>query len=348
MKKATKLKLISGIIGIIFGLLIAEIGLRVYKFVIFQNLDQIEFGDRDSISQPEDNLTLGHVIQISTFQKIIYELIPNSIYKFKDKIAETNDNGFRDKNYPTIKAANTKRIIGLGDSGMFGWGVGQEESYLSKLEAQLNQSDSINYEVINTGVPGYNTVMEVSVLENKIQMDQVDLVIIDFVHNDFELPSFIRKKPNFWTLKKSYILLFIEENFIAKHQKQDKWLNLAPKDEKGLFESDPDKLPEEYKDMVGEKSFAEAMRRLKELSEEYGFEILVLHKERSPKKPKIVTETCKELKIEIIEAGPAWRAYKETHPEGEWKLAERDWHPSAEAHHTIATALFDQIKEMEL
>ena len=262
-KNKAKLKLASIFLGIIIALFIAEIGLRMIKFMTFQNLDKIEFGNRTPINQPNDELTLGQIIQISDNNKIIYQLIPNSNYRFKNALVKTNNEGFKDKNYPKEKSKNTKRIIGIGDSGMFGWGVKEAENYLTLLENRLNKNDSLHFEIINTSVPGYNTVMEVEVLEKKIQLDQVDLVIIDFITNDFELPSFIRKKPDFTTLEKSFLLMFFEGDFFSKKQKRDEWLIDSPMDKEGYFESKVENVPEEYRNLVGKEAYVLAMQKLK-------------------------------------------------------------------------------------
>lgn len=342
-KSNLKYKLTSIFIGIFLGLIIAELGLRVGKYLTFQNLEKIEFGNRQPINQPNKELKLGHIIQISDHHKIIYELIPNSIYKFQDATVKTNSRGFKDKDYPTQKGKHTKRIIGIGDSGMFGWGVEENECYLTQLENKLNQNDSLNFEIINTSVPGYNTVMEVAVLENKIDLTQVDLVIIDFIINDFELPSFIRKKPNFWTLEKSFVLLFFEENFIHSQENRDRWLIDSPSDGHGYFESRVEKVPEEYQDMVGQENYVLAMKRLEKLREKYGFDILVLSQSPFLKIPKVVTNTCQELNLDFIDFAPYWEVYKSKHPNAQWKLSEDDWHPTAEGHTEVAKVLFEKI-----
>lgn len=338
-----KLKIFSIILGVVIGLLFAEIAIRVYKYSIFQNLDEIEFGNRAPVQRPNEELKLGEMIQISSFKKIIYELIPNSSYKFKNVLVETNEDGFRDKHYPELKEANTKRIIGIGDSGMFGWGVENKECYISQIEHRLNKESNQHFEIINTSVPGYNTVMEVAVLENRIQLDQVDLVIIDFISNDFELPSFIRKRPDFLTTKKSFLLIFLEENFIEKHQRRDKWLNNTPENEHGYFESDPKKVPDEYRDMVGKENYVKAMERLKALSLEYGFRVLVLSQSPFLKPPQVVTETCKKLEFEFIDFAPFWEKYKAKNPAARWKLAEDDWHPTVEGHSEVANVVYEKL-----
>jgi hypothetical protein len=58
-------------------------------------------------------------------------------------------------------ADNEFRILLLGDSGAFGLGVADEDTYSSRLEQQLNRdADGMTYRVINMGVPSYNTEEE--------------------------------------------------------------------------------------------------------------------------------------------------------------------------------------------
>jgi len=345
-KNKAKLKLASIFLGIIIALFIAEIGLRMIKFMTFQNLDKIEFGNRTPINQPNDELTLGQIIQISDNNKIIYQLIPNSNYRFKNALVKTNNEGFKDKNYPKEKSKNTKRIIGIGDSGMFGWGVKETENYLTLLENRLNKNDSLHFEIINTSVPGYNTVMEVEVLEKKIQLDQVDLVIIDFITNDFELPSFIRKKPDFTTLEKSFLLMFFEGDFFSKKQKRDEWLIDSPMDKEGYFESKVENVPEEYRNLVGKEAYVLAMQKLKKLGDEHDFEIIVLSQSPHLKIPKIVLETCDNLALKFIDFAPHWEKYKNKNPTAQWKLSDDDWHPTAEGHREISNTLFEEIQKI--
>ena len=60
------------------------------------------------------------------------------------------------------------RIVGIGDSGMFGWNVEQGEDYLSVLRSNLTaRANGVSYEVLNLGVPGYNTQIEVESLRSK-------------------------------------------------------------------------------------------------------------------------------------------------------------------------------------
>ena len=70
---------------------------------------------------------------------------------------ETNSQGFRDDGeHSWAPPPNTLRILGLGDSFTFGWGMSLSESFLKKLEGNLKAKTGRNIETINSGVPGWN------------------------------------------------------------------------------------------------------------------------------------------------------------------------------------------------
>ena len=78
-----------------------------------------------------------------------------------DTWVHTSSQGFRDREYAAAKASGSYRVLGVGDSLMFGWGVDEGRDYLSVLERRLEREHpERSWEVINTAVPGYNTVME--------------------------------------------------------------------------------------------------------------------------------------------------------------------------------------------
>jgi hypothetical protein len=72
----------------------------------------------------------------------------------------TNGQGFRipgcGGDYPTEKPADTRRILLLGSSFAFGWGVDYEQTLAARLQVLLNRdrpAGSPSTEIIDTGVP---------------------------------------------------------------------------------------------------------------------------------------------------------------------------------------------------
>jgi hypothetical protein len=98
----------------------------------------------------------------------------------------TNELGLRDPRSPH-KLQDGTQILVLGDSFTFGWGVEIEQSYPSQLERLLNEENGqTRHEVINAGVPGYNTVHELALLEKIIGRYSPRWIVIGFHTEDLK------------------------------------------------------------------------------------------------------------------------------------------------------------------
>ena len=98
-----------------------------------------------------------------------------------------NSAGWRDREHSVKKPKGTYRILGLGDSYLFGQGVRLEHICLARLEQMLNRaSQGPAIETISMAVRGYNTVQECQVLRFLGMSYEPDLVILHFVLNDVE------------------------------------------------------------------------------------------------------------------------------------------------------------------
>lgn len=113
------------------------------------------------------------------------QLFDGSIVKFPKVVNVTiNSNGFRGKEYSIEKPNNTIRVLVLGDSVAFGWGVNENETFSVVLEKMLNSDAQKKYEVLNLAVPGYNTEQEVEMLKTKGLKYNPDIIIIAYHRND--------------------------------------------------------------------------------------------------------------------------------------------------------------------
>ncbi len=124
-------------------------------------------------------------------------IIPNFEGDRKGAHVKINSRGFRDRDYPEEKGGNIFRIVGLGDSFTFGAGVELEDTYLKQLEKMLKKkSSSKQIEVLNMGVPAYNTFQELTLLKEDGLNYAPDLVIVGFLLNDVDLlnPKWLAKK----------------------------------------------------------------------------------------------------------------------------------------------------------
>jgi lysophospholipase L1-like esterase len=98
-----------------------------------------------------------------------------------------NSAGFRDRDYPIVKRPNVFRVLCLGDSSTFGYGVPFSDLYHVKLEAELARravGSNICYEVINAGVTGYTTAQCLGVYKHRGRTYQPDVVTLYAGVND--------------------------------------------------------------------------------------------------------------------------------------------------------------------
>ncbi len=100
----------------------------------------------------------------------------------------SNAFGFRDPDRGAKGEAI--RILALGDSFTFGWGVEQDQTFEHQMEVIEAAARATHggppLEVINAGVPGYNLYQSVLALEKKGWAVDPDIVLMDaFVQNDF-------------------------------------------------------------------------------------------------------------------------------------------------------------------
>ena len=95
----------------------------------------------------------------------------------------SNDSGFRDRSFGP-RAAGTVRIITLGDSSTFGWGVNPEQTFQRLLEERLNDGSGPRFEVLNLGIPGHNSRHGLGMLRHYALTLEPDILIFAYGAND--------------------------------------------------------------------------------------------------------------------------------------------------------------------
>lgn len=113
-----------------------------------------------------------------------WKLRPNTS-DFSRKVRVTiNSKGLRGPELPYAKHARTKRILYLGDSVTFGFGLKDEEAYPFRVQALLNRVLDDSIETLNAGVDGYSPWQECAYLTSEGLRYEPDLVVVSFVLND--------------------------------------------------------------------------------------------------------------------------------------------------------------------
>lgn len=325
--------------------------------------------------------SLKGIVQESPYKDIVYELKPNLRGNFREVPLVTNSRGLRDVEYSYAKPENTFRIVGLGDSSLFGWGVRLEETSLKVLEGLLNQNassvstassgsaaSSVSYEVMNFAVPGYNTAIEVEVFLQKCLKYDPDLVIMHFNTNDYDVPGFMKPAGSASTLKRSYFLNFLMSRLqqLRGHQQQemlpfvfDRSMGL---EESEFLDEDPN-FPEEYRHLVGKQGFLRAFDTLMDTTQSRQIPVVVyvvksypgLDPDYTPNtfrdnQLKLITQLSEEKGFFLLNMYPHYMAYLQAFPSEDNKIfwvSEDDSHPSAVAHRIEALALYEFLMTID-
>jgi len=98
----------------------------------------------------------------------------------------TDSGGFRSlKDYTLEKPEDITRIVFIGDSFVFGWGVNDNEVFTHLLEQRLNQKVDEKVEVINAAVYGYDMGEYIEVF-NRVLKYKPDFIFLGFcLENDY-------------------------------------------------------------------------------------------------------------------------------------------------------------------
>lgn len=124
---------------------------------------------------------------------VFYRHEPNTNRTYQKANISFNSYGLRGSEINKNKKTAIRLLL-LGDSVTFGWGVDQEEIFPEVLEKLLNYNSPTKTEVINAGVGGYNTYQEVQYFLREGIYFNPDMVVLIFVDNDFEIQKTIDER----------------------------------------------------------------------------------------------------------------------------------------------------------
>jgi len=140
--------------------------------------------------------------RISANPEIGHEHVPGGRAHLMGADVAINSRGLRDRDVDAVKPPGTTRILMLGDSILFGWGVEQQDTLAAQLERALKETGQQAVEVINSGVGNYNTAMEVAYFLDRGVSYAPDVVVLNYFINDAEPTPAYRDVP--WVARHSY------------------------------------------------------------------------------------------------------------------------------------------------
>lgn len=173
MNKNTVFTIICAFFGVFLFLGLFEIGLRI-AFYHSMNFDVEMWKYARELKRVSQDYETAH------------EHEPNQSAFLMGTNVTINSKGLRNPEVGYERTPGTKRVLMLGDSLTFGWGVDEADTPSRLLERNLNAAGNGKFEVINTGVGNYNSSMQVAYYLNEGYKYNPDLVILNYFINDAE------------------------------------------------------------------------------------------------------------------------------------------------------------------
>ena len=287
-------------------------------FLIFYDIEMTRYANELKMVAPTD--AIGHLH------------IPGSNARLMGVEVQINSDGFRDREYPVGRSAGVPRVIFLGDSLTFGWGVEQENRFSELIETRNQRLDSV--EIINFGTGNYNLAQEVALFELKGRKYKPDQVVVFYFINDAE-PTPQKSKWSF--LSHSRFLSFCWSRWIAAQGRRSSSLNYLDF-YRSLYREEA----------AGWKEVTRAVRALKKLADDDKFELkfVLLPELHDPgnypfsREHQLLKTLLDENQIEhfdVIE-----NAHFPGVPLQYW-VALDDAHPNARAHQIIAESSYSFV-----
>lgn len=281
--------------------------------------------------------------------KLGHKLKKNFVCKQGKILVTTNKFGYKD-DFDKYYDENKKRILVLGDSFAFGFGVHQEDTFSERLEMMLEKRSGEPFEVFNTGVNGYATYQELKLAEEIIPKIKPNLVILEVCSNDYIYPEWqvqpdgqlisiknansntdeqIKKDRGHidfpfkkWLTLNSEFFRFIRYRYdILLHEigmRRKHKVDLAQKLDKTWI------LPLKYID------------EMVKISRDYGSEFMILLWPNT--QPHLFNSFADSLNVSLVDLTPKWDVKKLT--------LKNDPHPNPTGHQYTAELLFNKIDSL--
>lgn len=160
--------------GLFIAIAVGEIAIRISLSRAFQEKVR-QFNESD-----------GYEYALDPSSPIGYRLKPGHVIQPGKGLKYTiNAQGFRGAVVPEVRSGDGARILFIGDSFTFGYGVGDESTFPA-IAQRLLRASGMDAECVNLGVIGYNLAhYRESLLEN-IERFHPDVVVVNVYVNDAE------------------------------------------------------------------------------------------------------------------------------------------------------------------
>ncbi|MEE2887938.1 MAG: SGNH/GDSL hydrolase family protein [Planctomycetota bacterium] len=304
--------MIRNILIIAAGLLLPLAAGEVY----LHEVDPYHFGEKEDWSQ--------YGAEVLDASSGAVRLSPNARASYLGNSTVISPQGWRSPPFEPKKPAGVYRILVVGGSVPYGWGVADGDEFPRLLERELNArgfAGGKRVEVINTGVPGWKLPEVGGLLQGEAFSWQPDMVMLLVVSTDAHLSSGGESRSAFLTgpLRRCRLLWAIENRYL-----------FGTPGTSGRPYDHYENLPEE-----GLERVAHALSLFVGACREKSAVPVVIDTLNS----EITRQRCRDLSVQRIEAYTPWATRRK------WEIAVTDAHPNAEGHQYYAALILAALRD---
>ncbi len=256
-----------------------------------------------------------------------------------------NSRGLRSPEIAVPKPSGMRRVLVLGDSVAFGWGIAEEQNFSHRLEAALRQQLACPVEVVNAGVSGYGTVEEADYFTREGALLKPDVVLIYYVENDNQsvphvsgaVASFLKD----WVVYRSHL---VSAALYAWRLGAWKVHAEAAGGDRAAYAAEQ----RAWDARSGTAASAAALREIADVAAHHGMRVILASHYNSLADPSLDVVRDRWLRgvaaadgMNFVEVAPTLLPFRDR----EIAVSKTDLHPNAFAHGLIAEALLPAIRD---
>ena len=135
-----------------------------------------------------------------------------SLHSWERKFVKLNSKGFRDVEHALARDPAKSRMLIVGDSFAFGWGIPRLEDRIGEqVASRLAKATGKQWEVINASKPGADTLAEIDFMNQTIGY-KPDVVVLIYIFNDIDYLIPQQVKVQATLLRRNHFVRFLWQN----------------------------------------------------------------------------------------------------------------------------------------
>lgn len=258
---------------------------------------------------------------------------------------QINALGLRGPETTRDKPDGVRRVLILGDSVAFGWGIPETETFGRRLEAQLRASLACPIEVLNAGVSGYGSVEEAHYFLHEGLAFAPDVVLIYHVENDNVIATPARGALAAWVKDRIVYQSYLVN--AAIHAVRTLRWKMQARAAGGDAAAYAD-LQRTWPENPGSARSLEALRTIAETARVHGIRVVLASHPSNATDPALDASRNRALRtladatqMRFVDAAPPLFA----HQHENLSVSATDRHPNSRGHELIAAALLPALQD---